>query len=432
MPGTKARLGDTEYYQVTMTAADLVKVAQTAKGTEEWESGNIEDRIQREPDLKRIMTDIVPYLGKAADRFFGSLILLFNGSDLRFLSVKELSPNLSNPFITKKQMEMVGFVITEGARFIVLDGQHRYLALEKIIAEANGELGQELPFAKDLKNDEVSVIFIPYESKEKTRRIFNKVNRYAKTTSRSDNIITSEDDPFAIVARWLLNDDAPLGMKIDGREGIVDWKSNTLSTRSNKLTTLSAVYETARLILGNAFSDKIDDKQRPGEDTLQEYFEVAARFWQMVLDGIEPYREATENPSVIHTMRADDQPHSLLFKPASQIAFFKALTLLKDLGLTLEEALERANEVDWCMQSPIWRDVIVRASGSIDPKAEARDKAARLIVYLIASEKMTEEQIDQLTRDYNTWRGYDFEHAERNEPGRAVEELPQPVSSLAA
>ena len=43
-----------------------------------------------------------------------------------------------------------------------------------------------------LAEDEVCVIFIGYESDMKTRRIFNTINRYAKKTSRGDDIITSD------------------------------------------------------------------------------------------------------------------------------------------------------------------------------------------------------------------------------------------------
>ena len=44
-------------------------------------------------------------------------------------------------------------------------------------------------------------ILIEHEVNMKTRRVFNVVNRYAKQISRGDQIITSEDDGYAIVAR---------------------------------------------------------------------------------------------------------------------------------------------------------------------------------------------------------------------------------------
>ncbi len=93
-------------------------------------------------------------------------------------------------------------------------------------------------------------------------------------------------------------------------------------------------------------------------------------------------------------MREDSEPTSLLFKPAAQLALFKGLILAKAGGrLSLAEAVERANNVDWCMKSAIWRDVLVRASGAIDASAAAREPSAQLIAYLIAADKMDEDEV---------------------------------------
>ena len=45
----------------------------------------------------------------------------------------------------------------------------------------------------EIGNADVTVIFIKHETDSMIRKIFHKVNRYAKQTSKGDNIITSED-----------------------------------------------------------------------------------------------------------------------------------------------------------------------------------------------------------------------------------------------
>jgi hypothetical protein len=62
----------------------------------------------------------------------------------------------------------------------------------------------------ELAKEEISVIFVEHRDTSKIRKIFNKVNRYAKLTSRSDNIITSDDDIFAVIARKLIVEGEPL------------------------------------------------------------------------------------------------------------------------------------------------------------------------------------------------------------------------------
>ncbi|XKF83202.1 DGQHR domain-containing protein [Planococcus rifietoensis] len=281
----------------------------------------------------------------------------------------------------------------DGGSLIVLDGQHRHNALEKVNKdEVEGEFMAEVP------NDEVTIIVINHESMIKTRRIFSKVNGYAKSTSKNENILTSEDDAHSIVARKLLQPDAPLD------NNLVNFKNNTLSVRSTQLTTLSVVYETIKLILSHK-NKHLDIHLRPSDEELEEYYDICERYWRVLMENLQPFKAASEEPSTIPEMRADSSANSLLFKPAAQIAFFKGLIIRTERGLDFEEAVERANQIDWSMTSPIWTDIIIRQNGTIDLKSDARDRAADLTAYLIAEDKMTAEEIDRLTEIYRTVRG---------------------------
>src|SRR5206468_953140 len=133
------------------------------------------------------------------DRFFNALIVLvYEPESFEFEPLSKTVPGL--PAAYRKSAEQMGFLSIEGGSLVVLDGQHRLAALRGVTT-AGPELKGE--YVDAVADDELSVLFIPHESFEKTRRIFNKVNRYAKPTSPSDNIITSEDDGSAIVTRWL-------------------------------------------------------------------------------------------------------------------------------------------------------------------------------------------------------------------------------------
>ena len=48
----------------------------------------------------------------------------------------------------------------------------------------------------ELADEEVSVIFVEHRDNMKIRKIFNKVNKYAR-----QNIITADDDVYATIAR---------------------------------------------------------------------------------------------------------------------------------------------------------------------------------------------------------------------------------------
>jgi DNA sulfur modification protein DndB len=417
IPGIKGRMGNTDFYQATMKVGDLVKGIRPANEDDSWTTMTIEDRLQREPDLKRIKEQIAPYIAGAKDRFFGAVIVLVYRGEIFFDSIKDWVSNKA-PRAYQSVAEDIGIITIDGGSLIMLDGQHRLLALEKVFrGEITGECREEVP------NDDVCVIFINHESNEKTRRIFNKVNRYAKPTSRGDNIITSEDDRSAIIARKLLSDGAPLGVKAKGSSDvIVEWKNNTLAARSTKLTTISVVYETVKLIL-TAKSVPLDPTSRPTEEDLEQYYEWAEKFWNTVLEKLQPYQEALYDSSQIPEMRKDDHPYSLLFKSAAQIALFKGLiAAIREERLSLCEAVRRANKIDWSMSSDIWTNVLVTPSGTMARAQQAQNLGGRLIAYLIAADKMTEEEIEVIQREYNSANGVDLD-----DPDAELMPLPKPV-----
>lgn len=418
IPGVKGHLGNTDFYQATMKVRDLVQGVRSASELDEWTTMSIEERIQRDPDLKRVKEQIAPYIAESEDRFFGAMVVLVYKGEIYFESLRDWVSNKA-PRVYQSVSDNIGVLTINGGSLIMLDGQHRLLALEKVIkGDVIGSCREDVP------NDDVCVIFIQHESNEKTRRIFNKVNRYAKPTSRGDNIITSEDDRSAIIARKLLSEGAPLGVKMcKSSDVIVEWKSSALAVRSAKLTTISAVYETVKLILKGE-NVALDPNNRPSEEELNQWYEIVEEFWNVVLDGLQPYKEALKDSSRIAQMRKDDQPYSLLFKPVGQLALFRGLiAATRDNRLVLREAVRRASKIDWQMSSPIWTNILVAPSGSMLRGEQPPVQGGKLIHYLIAADKMTEEEIADIQREYNIAHGIDL-NIDKSLP------LPKPIAEI--
>lgn len=421
IPAIQGRFGNTEYYQATMKARDLVQGVRPPSELDEWKDFGIEERMQRDPMMARIKKELAPYLARNADRFFGSFIVLVYKGDVAFESVTAFVKEVPNAY--KKNAQRVGFLTIDGGTLIVLDGQHRLLAERMVLQqEVKG------PESATVGDDEVCVIFIKHETNIKTRRIFNTVNRYAKPTSRGDNIITSEDDAYAIVARRLLSDNQPLrAVPVGGKlEDVVNWKSNTLSARSTSLTTISVVYETVKLILSN---DAIDKQERPDEDILEEYLQRCAAHWGALLHKVTAYSNALADPSSIPAMREDTATTSLLFKPAAQIALFSALLSVSKAGLSFEDAAARVDKIpDWSMTCSVWKDIIIKSGGSMDNKADATERLAMLLTYLLAADKLPKERQLAVWRMYNQARHPEaMQEFDATMASSGVEPLPMPV-----
>ena len=422
IPCVQGTMGSTTCYEGTMTARELVSSVRPATELDDWANLTIEERMQRELSKNRIQVEIVPYLTKSKDRLWGSLIVLVQNGKVHFESFSKVVKNL--PVAYRSVGEKVGFLTIEGGELIALDGQHRLVALREVI---QGKAPAEGEYASAVPKDDISVMFIHFEDREKTRRIFNKVNRHAKPTSRGDNIITSEDDGYAIVTRRLLSEGAPLGPlnKVD----LVNWRSNTLSPRSTHLTTISAVYEIVKYVLAHEGVKDLDEKHRvnrPTDPELQKAYAHVERWWRATLNGIKEYQSALRKVAEIPKRRADNSPSALLFKPIAQIALFKGLILAVERSLDLDEALRRANKIDWTLSALIWKDVLVNPAGRIMAKKESYELGAELIAYLLAAEKMSDKEVKELKLEYNRARGNDQAKGDKMEP------LPKPVGNRQA
>ncbi|MEW2284781.1 DNA sulfur modification protein DndB [Streptomyces sp. NPDC047841] len=406
----RAKMGSTPYYVTTMKVSDLVQIARPASEQEEWATTGLTERLQRELNDTRVRTEIAPYLANSPDRFFGAIILLLDSDEEpEFEPLSEVAKSLPKAYRSTMGKDSFGFLTIDSGERIILDGQHRFAALREVFITRNVE-GE---YVKDVGDDEVTVIIVPRISTQHTRKIFNKVNRYAKNTSRGDNILTSEDDGFAILTRRLADDGGPLAGKNHKGESLVNYKNNTIAERSTQLTTLSAIYETVRIIAEHYdMADELNEKKthvRPSEDTLDQGYEHVEGWWATVLDGMPKLKYGRDNTKLLPELRAKEADYGLLFKPATHIVLFQALSqiLKADPNLTLEEAVDRTYQLDWKITDPLWRDVLINSAHNILTKKENYNLAADLITYLVVGNKLPTNHIKELRERVAKARGED-------------------------
>ena len=413
-PAIRGRMGSTTYYQANLKARELAAVAKTASELEAWKEWSIFERFQRDLAIKRVEQQIVPYLARTKDRFFGALIVLvFEPETFEFESLDKTGVRLGRVY--SDVADRMGFLTIDGGDLVVLDGQHRLAALRGVVTAGDEVKGK---YRDKIAEDELCVMFIEHESFEKTRRIFNKVNRYAKPTSPTDNIITSEDDGSAIVARWLVEEKPPLGLDAPSPplhysdrsgEPLVEWRSTTLKPNDTKLTTLSVLYQSVQVILeanGIKNFDEAHRVNRPSDNELTRAYCIAADWWSAVVAHLEPIAAGIKNPNLIPEYRKYNERWSLLFRPVTHVALFWGLEGAIRRGLQLDEALIRANKIRWCASDPMWVDTVIRANGHMNARAEGVRLGGRLIAYLIAADRMEDWEVSRLRNDLSVARDY--------------------------
>ena len=410
IPAIEGKMGNTNYFQCMMKVDELVRSVRAAKEIDEWANMSIGDKMQREPNTKRIKNQIAPYFKEHKDRFFGSIIVLVYKGKVSFEKLSEFNAKVPNAY--QSQGDKMGFLTIDGGTLIALDGQHRLLALKDVC-----ENPTEGDYSADVPKDEVSVIFLNHESAQKTRSIFNTVNKYAKPTSAGDNIITSEEDGYAIISRRLIE----VG---DGllAESVVNWKNNTLTDKSTHFTTIKIVYENVKLMLKGSKEEEydFDPTKRPDADVLDKAYDYVKKIWELMMNEVKPYNFVLEGRSdfgkKVQEARSPDSNHSLLFKPAAQEAFVKGVLAAcqpqsdeDEPELTVQEAFKKSNKIKWSMSDDIWQNVIIKQSGAIDGGAEGKNRMALLVSWMLLGKKMSDEKKMKVRKAFNDAHGIDIE-----------------------
>ena len=120
------------------------------------------------------------------------------------------------------------------SRFLINDGQHRQAAIEEALKQCP-ELGDET----------LSVVFFVDAGLKRSQQMFADLNRHAIRPTQSIGILYDHRDPLSQLARTLVEE-------VSVFRNLTELEKTTISDRSNKLYTLSSIYQATRTLLGKA------------------------------------------------------------------------------------------------------------------------------------------------------------------------------------
>jgi len=130
--------------------------------------------------------------------------------------------------------------IDMNSKFIINDGQHRRAA----IAEA-------LKKEPRLGDESISVVFFIDKGLKRCQQMFADLNRYAIRPSKSLGLLYDHRDDVAQLTKML-------AMKSTAFVGLVEMEKSSLSPRSRKLFTLSAIHSANNALLNGKEIESID------------------------------------------------------------------------------------------------------------------------------------------------------------------------------
>lgn len=354
IPALKAKVGDWNYYICVMKYAQIAKECSFA-----YELGGnpkLNELLQR--GITERTQGIVDYLIRSEHRFLGSLIVAAWGGHPQYIPVKmdetdDLTHGLDSGF---------GILTFDGSQqYFALDGQHRLKAIKEAI-KRKPELG----------NEDISVILVSHfnteEGKERTRRLFSNINKNAKATSSTENIILDEDDACAVINRRLVNEHEKFSQdgvvaiyRKQAENGELSVATSVSNSDKRAIISLKQLYEIVKSLRVQSPIEDYDPAIRPSDDILEEsYTIISARVEKLfkvcgdvysLIDkpDIRIYRKNKLNP---------EKEHAFL-KGIIQRTVAEVISgLVKEGSLTWEECFIKLSQLNWEVGDQLWSCVV--------------------------------------------------------------------------
>ncbi len=234
-PAMHGVIGKRDYYVAIMKLALIPKLFKFR----DWAELPPEQRAQRVIQKNRI-PEIRQYLLDNEDGY------LFSSVTASFNCEPTFTPVQGHTDLGVLQMPFE-------ADLVINDGQHRRAAIEEALKE-NPMLGQE----------SISVVLFPWEDLDRVQQMFSDLNRTARTTSKSLNILYNHRDLMSQVALTVTE-------RVPVFKRFVDKDRISLPLRSPRLFTLGAIYDGTSALLDAVAESDYDQK-----------LALAFEFWEAV------------------------------------------------------------------------------------------------------------------------------------------------------
>lgn len=405
IPAIKGKIGDTVFYSANLTMGQIAKLV-VPVNEELYTAKSLRDQLQR--SLNDNYLKIKDYIIKHSDRFFNALVLAVYDGDPMWTEIRyELDD---------EQYSNVGILSFNGKEKVFpVDGQHRVEGIKAALKDN-----------PSLEREELCVMLIGHsdtpEGKEKSRRIFSTLNRYAKPVKLGDIIALDEDDVVAIATRHQLESN-PLFME----DRVKATNSIAISVSDKRsFTSLIALYK-CNLELFKYFykqregvilkSGKFKDylKNRPSDEVINAFNDYLSVFWTHfaeVFPEIGTYI-VDNRVNAAESFRSNENGGNILFRPVALTPLIASIVTVAFYNNTkqLEAVLESYSNIERTVSASPWEKIIW------DPiKHQMITRTGGLVKYMMISmydsRILKPKEKEKLITDFQSIFGIEYAEAE--------------------
>lgn len=274
-----------------------------------------EYRAQRKLNLSRI-----PVMSK----------YILDNRDTYVFSALAASIDGGFEFVPATESTDIGLLeVSMDAKLLINDGQHRKAAIIEALKEDSS-----------LNDETISVVFFADQGLKRSQQMFTDLNKHAVKTSNSIAELYDSRDKLAVITRNVISE-------IEFLDEFTDKEKDILGKYSSNLFTLSTFYNANKRIIRGG---KVED------DT--EAFLL--RYWQAVVDNIEPWKEL-KNKKISKVDLRENYiiTQSVIIQVLGRLGNYFYL----NKKVNLIETLKGLSKVDWRRSAAVWKMRTIRENG---------------------------------------------------------------------
>jgi DNA sulfur modification protein DndB len=236
------------------------------------------------------------------------------------------------------------------ADLVINDGQHRRAAIDEALKE-NPHIGEET----------ISVVLFPWEDLDRMQQMFSDLNRTARTTSKSLNILYNHRDLMSQITLTVIE-------RVEAFKGWVDKDRVSLALRSPKLFTLGSIYEATTALLGSVSESDADDK-----------LVVATDYWSAVADNLIEWTKVKNHDLKPYELRQEYiHSHALVLWGIGSMG----QTLMSTHPDSWQAKLRIFRSIDWRRTNKEWQGIAMQGSDVVNRRQNRIDTASFLKIKL--------------------------------------------------
>jgi len=212
--------------------------------------------------------------------------------------------------------------ISMDAQILINDGQHRRAAIEAAIINETG-----------LGHDHISVVFFIDDGLKRSQQMFADLNKHAVRPSPSLATLYDLREELSNIARRVMNE-------VNVFSRLTETEMTSISNKSIKLFTLSAIKSANKALLNKGKNDHISESE----------IQSSVDYWKYVVKNMSDWNLASQR-------KVNSRELRIGYIHAHGI-FLHALGLLGSQIINDQSkwtALDNLSEIDWSRNSKLWK-----------------------------------------------------------------------------